>query len=133
MGENECKTLAQCYVTFIYNGLLHGGGIGDYLAYTNGNAPNLAEAGLYNQDYFFRVLFDLSFFIVVLILFLNLIFGVIIDTFGQLRDQAATRKKAKHGRCLVCSIPTDVSVPSPFPSCIFSCDFAKGEPLYHFV
>jgi hypothetical protein len=56
----------------------------------------------------YRVVFDLTFFIVVLILFLNLIFGVIIDTFGQLRDQAAAREKAKHGRCLVCSIPADV-------------------------
>jgi len=41
---------------------------------------------VFQEPYFlWRILYDLSFFIVLIIIVLNLIFGVIIDTFGDLR------------------------------------------------
>lgn len=53
-----------------------GGGIGDGL----GMAP-------YSDDkYSYRILFDLLFFVLVIIILLNIVFGIIIDTFAELRD-----------------------------------------------
>ena len=37
---------------------------------------------------FARTMFDLMFFIIVLVLLLNIIFGIILDTFSDLREKA---------------------------------------------
>ena len=55
-------------------GLRSGGGIGDALLFAN-----LRED---QQDYYTRVVFDLVFFIVITIILLNVVFGIIIDTFA---------------------------------------------------
>ena len=34
-----------------------------------------------------RLLFDLSFFIIVITIGLNIVFGIIVDTFSELRDE----------------------------------------------
>ena len=56
-------------------GLRNGGGIGDVLRSPSNNESLFA----------FRVLYDMLFFFIVIIIVLNLIFGVIIDTFADLR------------------------------------------------
>jgi hypothetical protein len=48
--------------------------------------------------------YDLLFFIIVLILLLNIIFGIIIDQFGSLRDQQAQNQLAKSSGCFICGI-----------------------------
>jgi inositol 1,4,5-triphosphate receptor type 3 len=78
-GQNECDTLGRCYIVFVRNGLLAGGGIGDYVAGELGHAPNLNDTG----ELFLGTVFDLLFFIIVLILLLNIVFGIII---GKLHD-----------------------------------------------
>jgi len=45
------------------------------------------DADKENQRYYWsRYAYDLSFFVVINILFINIIFGIILDTFSQLRD-----------------------------------------------
>lgn len=60
-------------------GLRNGGGIGDSLKIT-----------MYNDnksDYLPKVvLVNILFFLIINLVFLNIIFGIIIDTFGELRD-----------------------------------------------
>ena len=34
-----------------------------------------------------RVIYDLSFYIIINVIWLNIIFGIIIDTFAELRDE----------------------------------------------
>ena len=80
---NECTTLLMCLKSFVRNGIMSGGGIGDYISGTLGNAPSVASTG----PYAYRLVFDLLFFVIVIVLLLNIIFGIIIDTFGSLREQ----------------------------------------------
>lgn len=47
-------------------------------------------------EYLGRFFFDLSFKIIVIIIMLNILFGIIIDTFGELRD--ARQHKGKGGQ-----------------------------------
>ena len=54
------------------NGLRSGGGIGD----------TLNSVSITNPDYWTMYIFSIVFFVVVNILFINIIFGIIIDTFG---------------------------------------------------
>jgi len=62
-----------------------GGGIGDVLT----SPPMHSDIPFYSQ----RVLYDVSFFIIINIIWLNIIFGIIIDTFAELRDNKNLRGK----------------------------------------
>lgn len=64
-----------CYNTIA--GLRNGGGIGDVLRPRSKTEPLFAA----------RVIYDLAFYFFVIIIVLNLIFGVIIDTFADLRAE----------------------------------------------
>ncbi len=34
-----------------------------------------------------RLIFDLSFYIIIILIGLNIVFGIIVDTFGELREE----------------------------------------------
>jgi hypothetical protein len=127
ISGDECETMIMCFTTFLYNGLLSGGGIADYMSYELGWGPQVScvrvrlapivaahrlllrtantrtcapvstsrtctqASGLEFQNtglMFARTVFDLMFFIIVLVLLLNIIFGIILDTFSDLREKA---------------------------------------------
>jgi inositol 1,4,5-triphosphate receptor type 1 len=52
-----------------------------------------------------RVLFDLSFFIVITTIGLNIVFGIIVDTFSELRDERFRTEQDKKSFCFICSLP----------------------------
>lgn len=74
-GERQCESMLQCYLTTLNWGLRNGGGIGDTLNVESYASDNKGR-------YYFRLIFDLSFFLIINIVFLNIIFGIIIDTFA---------------------------------------------------
>ena len=51
-----------------------------------------------------RFLFDIIFFIVFVVLLLNMIFGIIVDKFGLLRDQESERSRMKKQQCFICGV-----------------------------
>jgi len=67
-----CETLMDCFLYSLDEGLRNGGGVGDDM-----KQPNLGSYKHYG-----RIVFDLSFFILVVVILLNIIFGIIIDTFA---------------------------------------------------
>ena len=78
-----CSDLYNCFF-FISNwGLRNGGGIGDSMG---------VEA--VSNRFYPKSIFDISFFMVVNVISLNIIFGIIIDTFSQLRDEQGERSKS---------------------------------------
>lgn len=91
-----CDTLMHCLSYFMTFGLRNGGGIGDSM-------PALKSAyELSGVSYSFKVLYDVLFFIVVNVLMLNLIFGIIIDSFAELRNEAFEREQNHNNICFVC-------------------------------
>lgn len=52
----------------------------------------------------FRVVYDLLFFFIVIIITLNLIFGVIIDTFGDLRQEKQEKDYTLKNTCFICGL-----------------------------
>ncbi|KAH9097432.1 hypothetical protein LEN26_017010 [Aphanomyces euteiches] len=95
-GDQECHSLMHCFMTFIHAGLLNGGGIGDYMSHTPLNYTD-------KSSYFYRVGFDLSFYIVVIVLLLNLIQGIIIDAFTAVREASENKLQLQRQQCLVCN------------------------------
>lgn len=49
-----------------------------------------------------RVVYDLLFFFIVIIIVLNLIFGVIIDTFADLRSEKQKKEEILKTTCFIC-------------------------------
>jgi len=99
MSEEDplCETAFSCLLNVLNLGLRSGGGIADVI----GSQPYLSEdVGLFIA----RVVFDLSFFIIMIILLLNLIFGMIIDAFGDLRDQKTSNEEDEKNVCFICGI-----------------------------
>ena len=100
MGRNECDDMLLCFSQVLRLGLTQGGGVADYTSFELGNGPLPEDP----TQYLWRTLFDLMFFIVVLVILLNVIFGIIIDQFGELRDEEVAKNTARLGACFICGI-----------------------------
>jgi len=50
----------------------------------------------------YKIIFDVSFYMLINIISLNIIFGIIIDTFAELRDGQNTREDDLTNVCFVC-------------------------------
>ena len=89
-----CYNLRVCFSSTLNNGIRSGGGIGD----------TLSQLELEDDHYWQRYAFDLTFYIVIIILLLNLIFGIIIDAFAAMRDQRSEIEKEVHEKCYICGL-----------------------------
>ena len=56
------------------------------------------------NDYWKRFAFDLTFFFIVSIILLNLIFGIIIDAFADMRDSRNAIESEVKERCFICGM-----------------------------
>jgi len=50
------------------------------------------------------ILFDFSYFTLVVLILLAIVTGVIIDTFGELRDQASQKAERLKSQCFMCGL-----------------------------
>lgn len=87
-----CGSLRECFISNLVTGVRYGGGIGFAL-------EQVAKG---DSDYWNRLLFDMAFFIIVPIILLNVIFGIIIDTFAELRDERAAKIEDMMENCFIC-------------------------------
>uniref|UniRef100_A0A672PV23 Inositol 1,4,5-trisphosphate receptor n=1 Tax=Sinocyclocheilus grahami TaxID=75366 RepID=A0A672PV23_SINGR len=95
--ERTCDSLLMCIVTVLSHGLRSGGGVGDVLRKPSKEEPLFAA----------RVIYDLLFFFMVIIIVLNLIFGVIIDTFADLRSEKQKKEEVLKTTCFICGLERD--------------------------
>ncbi|XP_056373589.1 inositol 1,4,5-trisphosphate receptor type 2 isoform X2 [Hyla sarda] len=95
--ERTCDTLRMCIVTVLNQGLRNGGGVGDVLRKPSKDDPLFAA----------RVVYDLLFYFIVIIIVLNLIFGVIIDTFADLRSEKQKKEEILKTTCFICGLERD--------------------------
>jgi hypothetical protein len=89
-----CDTLYHCFMTTVNFGLRFGGGIGENTTYIPETSAGF-EA---------MIVFDLVFFFFINIIGLNMVFGIIIDTFGELRDIEQEKEEVLATKCLICAI-----------------------------
>uniref|UniRef100_A0A0N4WC63 RIH_assoc domain-containing protein n=1 Tax=Haemonchus placei TaxID=6290 RepID=A0A0N4WC63_HAEPC len=90
----SCTTLRMCIITTLNWGLRNGGGIGDVLR----------NVGPDERLFYYRIVYDLSFYVVLIVITLNLIFGVIIDTFGDLRTEKNDKEDVLKNTCFICGL-----------------------------
>jgi hypothetical protein len=98
--DTMCKSIMSCFAVFLVNGLLTGGGIGEFISAELGNTPPI-DNELHAVG---RYIFDLLFFVIITILLLNLIFGIILDTFSSMRERASDQLEKRSNRCVICGL-----------------------------
>lgn len=94
-GAN-CDSLHRCFMTMLAYGMRQGGGIGDVL-----NPPHFYGS---NIEGYLRMLYDFMNFLILIILFLNIVFGIILDTFGELRGDRDAIEEDQKGKCFICGL-----------------------------
>jgi len=96
-GNQLCQYAFGCFLNILDSGLRAGGGIADVIS---GQVYGTDHVG----HFFGRVVYDLTFFIIMITILLNLIFGMIIDAFGNLRDKKNENEEDAANKCFICGI-----------------------------
>ena len=97
--EPFCYSSLQCFLILINYGTHSGGGIGDVL-------PIISYK--YDKNYFIgRLIYDLTFFIIIIMIMGNVTFGLIVDTFGSLRDETYEYENDRKNICFICQLSRD--------------------------
>ncbi|XP_060521135.1 ryanodine receptor isoform X2 [Cylas formicarius] len=91
--DRKCHDMLTCFVFHLYKGVRAGGGIGDEIEPPDGD------------DYeVYRIVFDITFFFFVIVILLAIIQGLIIDAFGELRDQLEKVIEDMDSNCFICGL-----------------------------
>ncbi|XP_026840889.1 ryanodine receptor isoform X9 [Drosophila persimilis] len=96
MVDKKCHDMLTCFVFHLYKGVRAGGGIGDEIGDPVGDEYEV-----------YRIIFDITFFFFVIIILLAIIQGLIIDAFGELRDQLESVKDNMESNCFICGMGKD--------------------------
>uniref|UniRef100_A0A670JW45 Ryanodine receptor 3 n=1 Tax=Podarcis muralis TaxID=64176 RepID=A0A670JW45_PODMU len=91
--DMKCDDMMTCYLFHMYVGVRAGGGIGDEIEDPAGDPYEM-----------YRIVFDITFFFFVIVILLAIIQGLIIDAFGELRDQQEQVKEDMETKCFICGI-----------------------------
>jgi hypothetical protein len=86
-------------MTHLNLGLRTSGGIGTYIKKKSLNIDPLS--------YSLRFFFILGFFIMVIVILLSIMFGIVIDTFGGLREKAHETENDMMNVCFICGASRD--------------------------
>ena len=90
-GVNTCPDMLRCFIQIASNGIR----TPDYLG--------LQAVSYLNTQWAARTVYDLSFFIVLGALLFNMVTGIIVDTFGELREASRSRAERLRDVCFICN------------------------------
>jgi len=90
-----CSSAIECFLNFLDLGLRSGGGIGDV-------APRISYKFDNKIRYFQKLFLDVIFSILVNLILGNIFFGVIVDTFNEMRGQNDIKTADVKNKCFIC-------------------------------
>lgn len=94
-----CTSLIACYIIIIDQTFKSNGGLAGYLT-----LPYSTEAGWSGS----RLIYDYLYAFFVILLFVNMISGVIIDKFGDIREKTEEMEADKESKCFICGKPREI-------------------------
>ena len=94
--ENECGTMLYCFATHLSYGMRFDGGIADRME----KASYTYEKGYYIA----RFVYEELYFLILVVLMLNMIYGIIADAFSELRNKVEKINRDKQEVCFICGI-----------------------------
>ena len=94
-GDHVCLNYVNCFMNSLNMGVRFGGGLSDFLE---------ISAKPDEGRYWGRFFFDISYFFLIQMIALNIFAGIIIDTFGEMRDLLTERRDHKYNKCSICGL-----------------------------
>eukprot|EP01062_Namystynia_karyoxenos_P080261 TRINITY_DN8612_c0_g1_i1.p1 TRINITY_DN8612_c0_g1~~TRINITY_DN8612_c0_g1_i1.p1 ORF type:complete len:2470 (+),score=1002.42 TRINITY_DN8612_c0_g1_i1:797-8206(+) len=88
----HCQTLSRCFAVNLFYGLRMDGGISDLMQQPWPHEPS----------YWSRITWDFFFWAIMIVIFLNIIFGIILDTFKELRQHKQEIEADMRTSCFIC-------------------------------
>ncbi len=92
LKENICESYLQCFLFLINSGIRSGSGI-------EFGIKEMSETG-----YFKEFLFGWMFYFIIMLIIVNIINGIIVDTFQALREQNNRKDDILNNFCYICSL-----------------------------
>ena len=118
ISESFCYSSLQCYLFILNQGVRAGGGIGDIIA----KVSYQSDVGFF----LLRFIYDVLFFIIVILVLGNVFLGIIVDTFAELRDENSLKENDKNNICFICQLSRDACLTR-------NIDFNKHVTNEHFI
>ncbi|XP_019851941.1 PREDICTED: inositol 1,4,5-trisphosphate receptor type 3-like [Amphimedon queenslandica] len=92
-----CSNLGECTYSVLRYGLVDN--LGFVVPFQNGTSfdPPLFSG---------RLIFGLSYFVIVSTIGLNIVFGIIVDSFSELREERSNIEAEQKSKCFICDLPS---------------------------
>lgn len=98
--KDQCENMIMCIRTTFDQGIKNGGGIGQFLD-VDSEGSFITLTG---DNIVYRLFFDEMFNIFIMIIMMNIIQGIIIDTFAVLRERSERDNADRETKCFICGI-----------------------------
>eukprot|EP00753_Platysulcus_tardus_P001927 PLAT11596.2.p1 GENE.PLAT11596.2~~PLAT11596.2.p1 ORF type:complete len:2640 (-),score=1195.07 PLAT11596.2:4817-11941(-) len=92
-----CDSLLACMTTHFTDGVRLDGGIAEVLTPIDPRQPDL-----------FRIFFDVTYFLLVVVFLLGIVQAIIVDGFTAVRNARTEREAYIESRCFICGIEADI-------------------------
>ncbi|KAL4462524.1 hypothetical protein ABPG74_000354 [Tetrahymena malaccensis] len=99
--DDRCESLLYCFLTTFDQTFKPNGGVGGFLTSNPAQANVTSNTAKYSMS---RFIFDQLFQYVLLNIMINIVVGIIIDTFGVLRETSNEQQEDMLNFCYVCGI-----------------------------
>ena len=87
-----CKTYSECFFDMMNSGIRGGGGMG------------FGIKKIEQKGFFIEFFLEMVNFILVSLVFMNMITGIIVDSFGSVREKKNEDNEIKENTCYICSL-----------------------------
>ena len=94
--DNVCDSLIFCFLNALDSGLRARGGIGD-------SAIRISYSQ-HKKHYILRLILDDSFFLLIVITAIDLVFGIILGAFSTLRNEEQKHLNDRKNHCFICHV-----------------------------
>ena len=94
--DNYCLCLSFCFMTNFDAGIRARGGAADQMIRISFERNR--------RLYYLRLIYDLSYFLICIIIMIDLVFGIILGTFSDMREKERKHDSDKINNCFICHI-----------------------------
>ena len=98
--DNYCLCMSFCFLTNFDAGIRARGGAADQMIRISFERNTAV--------YFYRLIYDLSYFLICIIIMIDLIFGIILGTFSEKREEERKHDNDKINHCFICHITREI-------------------------
>ena len=92
--DNYCENLVFCFLTNIDAGIRARGGAADQMIRVSFERNN--------AHYIYRIFYDVTYFLICIIIMIDLVFGILLGTFSKLREEERMKENDRINYCFIC-------------------------------